>query len=313
MSEHTNNIKEHCVYIKDRAQKITEALYRVTDLFPEQEPLKWLLRKEGVNILNNVIVLESDSPHARVKGLETASQMIPRILCVLELASSGTLISNLNFEVLRREYSSLHDFIKSKREQLIPQPTGLLSAPTKLSGTAPKNIAEKIDNNKLSHENPVDTANDKGHVHHGQYKGHSYGQLNQKNLNVHKNQQIEKTALPAKKIETAKDVGDSIKKQVTINPVKDRHVKDITGTVDTVITTMRRRVSNGIDSEVKLNRQKRILSFIKDNDWVRVGDIASIFENSISEKTVQRDLVAMVDFGILRKAGDKRWRRYALM
>lgn len=282
MSEHTNNIKEHCAYIKDRAQKITEALYRVTDLFPEQEPLKWLLRKEGVDILNHVIVLDSDSPHARVKGLEMASQMIPRILCVLELASSGTLISNLNFEVLRREYSALHDFIKSKKECLLPQPTVLLSEPTK-SSASELNSVEKIDNSELNHAHLTDTERHKGHTNYGQHQGHSNGQLNKENFDSYKDKHIEKIILSTKKIDEVKSAEDGVEKPITI------------------------------DSEAKLNRQKKILSFIKGNDWVRVGDIASIFENSISEKTVQRDLVAMVGSGILRKAGDKRWRRYALM
>ena len=38
--------------IKDRVMKATAALYRVTELFPHEEPLKWLLRKKTSQILD---------------------------------------------------------------------------------------------------------------------------------------------------------------------------------------------------------------------------------------------------------------------
>jgi len=58
-------------------------------------------------------------------------------------------------------------------------------------------------------------------------------------------------------------------------------------------------------------RKERIYKIIKDRGRVTVGELASVF-SEFSEKTIQRDLVEMVDKGILAKRGDKRWRTYLL-
>ncbi|KKT57673.1 MAG: hypothetical protein UW81_C0008G0002 [Candidatus Giovannonibacteria bacterium GW2011_GWC2_44_9] len=88
--------------LKQRALKITEALYRTTDLFSDAEPLKWALRKEALEVLNvkpqDVVLLE-----ATVKN----------ILLKLELAACGTFISKKNFDVLGREYKSLLEEVMS--------------------------------------------------------------------------------------------------------------------------------------------------------------------------------------------------------
>lgn len=118
----TQEIKKNCNYIHDRAQKITEALYRVTEFFPQEEPLKWLLRERGVNIFNTTIKINGSSPHERIHFIDEVSESIPKMIKILELASVGAFISQANFEVLKREYSALCDFINSKREEFLPEP-----------------------------------------------------------------------------------------------------------------------------------------------------------------------------------------------
>ncbi len=86
--------------LKQRALKITEALYRTTDLFSDAEPLKWALRKEALDILN-----------AQPRDILTLEATVKNILLKLELASSGTFISKKNFDVLGREYIGLLDMI----------------------------------------------------------------------------------------------------------------------------------------------------------------------------------------------------------
>lgn len=118
----TQEINKNCNYIHDRAQKITEALYRVTEFFPREEPLKWLLRKRALSIFNTTIKINGSSPHERIHFIDEASVAIPKMIKVLELASVGSFISQANFEVLKREYGTLCDFISSKREEFLPEP-----------------------------------------------------------------------------------------------------------------------------------------------------------------------------------------------
>jgi hypothetical protein len=77
------------------------------------------------------------------------------------------------------------------------------------------------------------------------------------------------------------------------------------------------RISYVSNIEKRQNRKDLILRFITEqrlqgkNDGVMIKDIVTKIKD-ISEKTVQRELSALVAKGVLRKIGDKRWSRYVL-
>ncbi|PIP55577.1 MAG: hypothetical protein CO183_02055 [Candidatus Zambryskibacteria bacterium CG_4_9_14_3_um_filter_42_9] len=61
----------------------------------------------------------------------------------------------------------------------------------------------------------------------------------------------------------------------------------------------------------KTNRQSIIIGLLKRKREVMIKDITPLI-NGCSEKTIQRELSAMVRSGVLKKDGDKRWSRYSL-
>ena len=90
--------------LKERGLKITEALYRTTDLFSDAEPLKWALRETALDILSS-----EPRDAARLEAL------VRDMVIKLELAASGTFISKMNFDVLKREYAGLLQEVMSIR------------------------------------------------------------------------------------------------------------------------------------------------------------------------------------------------------
>ena len=50
-----DNIKDIYGYVTDRIQKLTAALYRVTDLLSDKEPLKWTLRDKALNLYDDLV------------------------------------------------------------------------------------------------------------------------------------------------------------------------------------------------------------------------------------------------------------------
>lgn len=66
---------------------------------------------------------------------------------------------------------------------------------------------------------------------------------------------------------------------------------------------------NNINNEQKNKRQSEILSFINQRKSAVIKDIAGLFPN-VSEKTIQRELGALVDAGKITKRGSKRWSIY---
>lgn len=65
-------------------------------------------------------------------------------------------------------------------------------------------------------------------------------------------------------------------------------------------------------SSKKAARQQRILDIVKDMKKVSVTDVSAKIPN-VSDKTIQRELIALVESGILKKEGERRWSTYSLL
>ncbi len=65
------------------------------------------------------------------------------------------------------------------------------------------------------------------------------------------------------------------------------------------------------DNAIKESRRDAILSVIRTKGDAYIKDVSTIIRN-VSEKTIQRELVALVAEGILTKKGQRRWTSYAL-
>ena len=220
-----------------KTKKITEALYRITDFFPDEEPLKWILRKEAVGVLNSFLNIERVSYYERLKESKHCSSAIGKILNLAELASFGSFVAKTNFDVLGREYKAILSYINGMNHDEI---SPILK--TELLGT----------NQEVLSRSPYF------------YPGNN------------KNE-------PVDDAENAKNNNHFVNNSASNN-----------------------------DQDLRFNgRHDKILSLVKEKKDVSVGDIYHYFDD-ISEKTIQRDLISLVNRGILNMNGDKRWRRYAL-
>lgn len=95
--------------LSERILRVTAALYRVTDILTDEEPLKWSLRQGAMNVFDyfsndgNPINSVHKNSIRHCKGVITALQN--KIL----LAEAGGFMSHINFEVLGREYRLIRD------------------------------------------------------------------------------------------------------------------------------------------------------------------------------------------------------------
>ena len=132
--------------LKQKALMITEALYRTTDLFSDAEPLKWSLRQAGLDILNSVSLLESVG-YEKAREVLRIEISIKNVFLKLELAASGTFISKMNFEVLKREYRILLDnvvSVKDSYQKLLDSITSI-EEPKKVGAVISDTKTEKSD------------------------------------------------------------------------------------------------------------------------------------------------------------------------
>jgi len=87
-----------------RAEKLTSALYMVTDFLSDNEPLKWKLRSRSVDLLSDTSKFVKDNQTFGVIAGECLLSAINEIVSLLSVAYFGGAVSKMNFEILKQEY-----------------------------------------------------------------------------------------------------------------------------------------------------------------------------------------------------------------
>lgn len=64
-------------------------------------------------------------------------------------------------------------------------------------------------------------------------------------------------------------------------------------------------------SELQKDRRAIILGLLQKKDKITVKDVAGVVKD-VSDKTLQRELLALVAQGVLKKEGERRWSTYSL-
>lgn len=93
---------------EERIAKLTSAVYKVTDLFPEKEPLKFVVRRESLDVLFSCVSLSS-KPNLgqKEKFIKKAIISSRAIIRYLDLAEMQNWADKRNFSILKSEYSDL--------------------------------------------------------------------------------------------------------------------------------------------------------------------------------------------------------------
>ncbi|MBI2046281.1 MAG: hypothetical protein HYT28_02585 [Parcubacteria group bacterium] len=244
------------------AERLTSALYLVSDLIPPSEPLKTLLRNKGLIILSDIFSCTAPiKKDAKENVFLMVLTNIEETNAFLRIARTSGVVSEMNANILQKEYLNLSSFLESRRDYFCYSGTEVVFG---------NHFFEK--DNMLSIDN-FGTVKSKGHD-----KRHTIdkGQAEKKLLNNENRGFI------------------AIKKQGT------------------------EKVEKALDTQTKENviqeeRKETIVQLIKDtNSDVNIKDISNRI-SGCSEKTLQRDLIYLVQKGILKKNGERRWSRYSLV
>ena len=242
----SDTLSLHIESIKTQSVRVTEALYRVTDLFEQEEPLRWFLRRQAMEILDAIMKdNERVSFSRRIKNIDDISDRIARLVQHLVIAKVQSFMSHFNFEVLKKEYQNVGEAIRVYRQMIL----GTENAPPSVESDSGSSALE-------------DTMTEESN---GSAQKDSHILLEASSpYDVHLGQKKEQ-----KKI---------------------------------------RRNSGLPGSE----RKKLIQTHLQEKGWLSVTDITKALGRSVSEKTIQRDLLDLVRHQIVQKEGEKRWTRYSL-
>lgn len=220
---------------KKKAEKLIAAVYMLTSFFDQKEPMKWRLRELGGQLL-------SVSNESRNIVLE--------IISLLTVGKNAGLISDMNFEIVHREFSLLLPTQITLESIFEKQIQNEASIPQESEQPAQKKVIEKAP---------------------------------------------EKQSLY---------LGSSV-----VHTPKAPIIKD---TAYTSADTDKKDLKEfGAVAVKKNSRQSVIISLLKRKKEIMIKDVSPLIDG-VSEKTIQRELLAMVSQKILKKEGEKRWSRYSL-
>lgn len=91
------------LYVAKKLEKIANALYLVTNLFPKEEPLRSALRERAINLMSFSV---RQSASGMSDSLSTFSQplnVLYEVVTLLGMARTAGLVSEMNFDILKQE------------------------------------------------------------------------------------------------------------------------------------------------------------------------------------------------------------------
>ncbi len=97
------------VFAYKKTEKLASAVYLVTNLFSDNEPMKWSLRRKVSDILS--LILEyKDINDSRINDFNyNVKSKVLEIVSMLEISYMSGLVSQMNFNIIKKEFQNLSE------------------------------------------------------------------------------------------------------------------------------------------------------------------------------------------------------------
>lgn len=305
--------KDYGVIIAKKSEKLATALYLVTDLMVDSEPIKHGLRKNAVALLSSMNALAQLDVKDRIIELKMSLKSVTEVISMLHVAITTGIVSKMNGELLMEGFRSLQlvlekkqpiftrDMLYVEHEEELEQGSTFSNAvnSTSYDALTPLSIARL-------HENNYDLRRTQESLRQGQI-------LSKLSNPENKNQSRESKNVSIKDNKNEKDMKDMT---YTKNENKDV-IKDIsqkTPSTHSVLMEHAARSSGSLVSSFqmkKLSRRDQILALFVRGVDVSIKDITARIKGC-SEKTIQRELNSLLYDNVIERIGEKRWSRYVL-
>lgn len=222
------NNGDYLVYSFKKTEKIVSAIYLVTSLIKDNEPMKWELREGSMSLLSVIMALNGTENIDKNKHLQSFFTLSIQIISFLNVAFISGIISHMNSSIIITEINSLVDYVK-QQTILSSSSSGFILSDSFFATDTPPVNASKGQTLFSKNSTVIETKNNKGEI------------------------------------------------------VKDK----------------------------KDSRKNSILSILKKDSQLTIKDFVKVITDC-SEKTIQRELIDLVEKGLVKKNGERRWSTYSL-
>lgn len=292
--------KDYGILIAKKSEKLVTALYLVSDLMNDSEPIKHGLRKSSVALLSSMNALSQLDVKDRILELKLSLKSVTEIISLLHVALTTGTVSQMNGELLMDGFRSLQMVLEKKQPIFTKEML-------------------KVDDEELL---------EKGAEFSQAVLSSSYDVLTPLSLaKLHENkEEVRRTGEALRQAQLMARVGGGIKdnqkdqeNSVTLKD-KPRAKEEMNETNHRTMSTHHLLMEHAARSQTtlptsfqmkKISRRDQILALFVRGVDVSIKDIAAKIKGC-SEKTIQRELNALLYDNVIERIGEKRWSRYVL-
>ncbi|MES2216320.1 MAG: hypothetical protein V4481_03420 [Patescibacteria group bacterium] len=227
--------EDYLIYIFKKTEKIAAALYLVSGLLKDNEPIKWELRDHGMDLISSSFLAASSVPgdkNAVIQSLFTAAL---ETMSLLNVARISNLISDMNYKLVIKEIDQVVGLLRDKLAQNAENAGYVLS----------ESFFKTPD---------MYTSGFRADTKSNGYKGQAFSGKNSYKSSSNQTDQA---------------------------------------------------------SSKRTERQEIILNLLKGKPGLTIKDFSQVIKDC-SEKTIQRELLDLVERGLVKKEGERRWSTYSL-
>jgi hypothetical protein len=295
--------KDYGVLIAKKSEKLVTALYLVTDLMTDNEPIKHGLRKNAVALLSSMNSLAQLDVKDRVIELKMSLKSVTEITSLLHVAVTTGIVSKMNGELLMEGFRSLQLVLEKKQPIFSKE---MLHVEDEEQLESEGSFQSAVNSTSYDVLTPLSIAR----LHESvQDLRRSQESLRQSHLLS----KIEnKGQISTSSIKDTKEVIKDIPQETPQESVQDMGVRQLSTHAVLMEHAVRRTPTLASSFQMKkLSRRDQILALFVRGVDVSIKDIAARIKGC-SEKTIQRELNALLYDNMIERIGEKRWSRYVL-
>jgi hypothetical protein len=103
------------VFVFKKTERLASAIYMVTSLFADSEPMKWTLRSKSSELVSFIVNFKDIPESGMSDFVYNAKTKILEIVSLLEISERGGLLSHMNFSILKQEFVNLSEVLSHTR------------------------------------------------------------------------------------------------------------------------------------------------------------------------------------------------------
>jgi hypothetical protein len=301
---HEETKQEYGTMVAKKSERLVTALYLVTDLMTDSEPIKHGLRKNAVTLLSSMNALAQLDVKDRVIELKTSLKAVTEIISMLHVSITTGIVSEMNGQILMDGFRVLQMLLEKKQPILTKE---MLGAEGEDDVDAATSFSSAVTSTSYDVLTPLAMA--RLHSSNNDLR-RTQESLRQTKILEKMGAISDKGQIMTREMSDIKDKNKETEKDTSKEFQQTESPKPSTHTVLMHATRTHSPLPSSFQLR-KLSRRDQVLALFVRGVDVSIKDIASRIKGC-SEKTIQRELNSLLYDNLIERIGEKRWSRYVL-